>query len=63
MINKLKELEQISKELEGNFALRNNWKHAVMSYADDFLQNVNNINAFNNVIVNNVTKLFSLFIF
>ena len=47
MINKLNELESVSKKLDGSIALRNEWNQAVLNYADDFLQKVNDINTFN----------------
>ncbi|MCD4791678.1 MAG: aminotransferase class I/II-fold pyridoxal phosphate-dependent enzyme [Bacteroidales bacterium] len=47
MINKLNKLEQISKKLEGSVALRKDWNQAVLNYAGDFLQKVNETNTFN----------------
>lgn len=47
MNEKLKELEKISKQLEGNIDLRNEWNNAVINYAENFLQTVNDIRTFN----------------
>ena len=47
MNEKLKELEILSKQLEGNEELRKEWNHAVTEYAEGFLQTVNDIRTFN----------------
>ncbi len=47
MINRLNKLEQISNKLEGSVALRKDWNRAVLNYAGDFLQKVNETNTFN----------------
>lgn len=46
MLKKLKELELISSKLEPIIEDRDHWNKAVQSYADDFLDNFNQNNAF-----------------
>jgi glutamate/tyrosine decarboxylase-like PLP-dependent enzyme len=45
-IDKIKELELLSKKLEPGSELRKEWRDAVSDYAEDFLNNIENINAY-----------------
>ena len=57
MENKLNKLERISKQLEGNVELREKWVNAVIRYAEEFQNTVNDINAFNTYNETDISKI------
>ncbi len=57
MIKKLQELEKQALFLEPNEEIRNEWSKNVLEYANDFLNTVNDIKAFNEYAEEDINKI------